>query len=257
MTEVLSAEVVHFEFQDPVAISSNRSDIHEIPHTSNYGVEVEKCDEDIHDHECDRDIRESGSSDSDNETNSINVGAQIKQWALKYQIPHNALNELIAILRDHPKTDFNIFLPKDSRTLLRTPRSNNILPMGNGKYWYYGLENSLKDVLSPGMTQLPTCLLLTFNIDGLPISKSTKNEFWPILCKINCMDIAPLVLAIYFGSTKPPLELFLRPFVDELLKLLKDGLVIKNQMINFKIRCFICDTPARCFIKGELYSIAN
>lgn len=124
--------------------------------------------------------------------------------------------------------------------------------MGNGKYWYNGIENCLKEVLFQMTSELPTCIFLSFNIDGfLPIAKSTKNEFWPILCKIDGMDVAPLVIAIFFGSTKPGLELFLRPFVNELLKLLQDGLLIQRQIVTIKIRCFICDTPARCFIKGE------
>lgn len=123
--------------------------------------------------------------------------------------------------------------------------------MGHGKYWYNGIENCLKEVLSQMISDLPTCIFLSFNIDGLPVANSTKNEFWPILCKIDGMDVAPLVIAIFFGSSKPCLELFLRPFVNELIKLLQDGLLIQRQIVPIKIRCFICDTPARCFIKGE------
>lgn len=33
--------------------------------------------------------------------------------------------------------------------------------------------------------------------------------------------------------------------------MLQDGLLIQRQIVPIKIRCFICDTPARCFIKGE------
>lgn len=101
--------------------------------------------------------------------------------------------------------------------------------MGNGKYWYNGIENCLKEVFSQINSELPTCIFLSFNIDGLPVANSTKNEFWLILCKIYGMDVAPLVIAIFFGSTKPCLELFLRPFVNELKIILQDGLVTHSK----------------------------
>lgn len=123
--------------------------------------------------------------------------------------------------------------------------------MGSGKYWYNGVRNCIVQVYSVSLTQLPTNLCLIFNIDGLPIAKSSKDQFWPILCKITEKDIPPLVIAMYHGTTKPPVNEFLQPFVDELLILLKDGILIRNHVINVKIRCFICDTPARCFVKGE------
>lgn len=224
-----------------VRISPNKlCDVDEVPHTSSL-AEDEEYDANTVDYE---------SSDSDIET--LSIRDQIQQWALKYQIHHNALNGLLGILRDHSNTNFKNFLPKDSRSLLKTPRINNIESMDNGEYWYNGLENCLQHVLSQTISELPTCIHLSFNIDGLPIAKSTKNEFWPISGKIEGMDIAPFIIAIFFGSTKPPLEQYLRPFVNELLKLLKDGLIIQGKNYPIKIRCFICDTPARCFIKGVI-----
>ncbi|XP_048001339.1 uncharacterized protein LOC125238094 [Leguminivora glycinivorella] len=181
----------------------------------------------------------------------IGIRGEIHQWALKYQIPHNALNELLHILRENSSLALKDILPADSRTLLKTSRRNNIVPIGNGEYWYYGLEQALKNALSQ-VRNLPSNIFLTFNIDGLPIARSTKKEFWPILCKIKGLDMSPIVVAIFFGSGKPPLEPFLRPFVDELLKLLRDGFKMQGRIISVEIRCFVCDTPARCFIKGTV-----
>lgn len=39
-------------------------------------------------------------------------------------------------------------------------------------------------------------------------------------------------------------------FVAEINKLQKNGILIENQRFNVKIHCFICDIPARAFIKG-------
>ena len=58
---------------------------------------------------------------------------------------------------------------------------------------------------------------LDFNIDGLPIHKSSKNEFWPILCMINNFSHEPpFIIALYYGNEKPPLMDFLHSFVIEL-----------------------------------------
>lgn len=63
--------------------------------------------------------------------------------------------------------------------------------------------------------------------------------------------IPPMTIAIWCGTTKPTdLNEFFRQFVDELLLLLNEPIVINNHLITIKIRCFICDTPARAFIKG-------
>lgn len=65
------------------------------------------------------------------------------------------------------------------------------------------------------------------------------------------LDIAPIVVAIWCGESKPSeLNEFLSPFVIELKQLLQTGLSINEHHINIKIRCFICDTPARALIKG-------
>lgn len=50
-------------------------------------------------------------------------------------------------------------------------------------------------------------LKLLFNVDGLPIGKSSKYQFWPILCSVsNIQNSSPVVVAIYYGESKPNLE---------------------------------------------------
>lgn len=63
--------------------------------------------------------------------------------------------------------------------------------------------------------------------------------------------IQPIVIAVWCGDSKPTvLNDFLRPFVDELNGLLNNGVIINGHQINIFIRAFICDTPARVFLKG-------
>lgn len=65
-------------------------------------------------------------------------------------------------------------------------------------------------------------------------------------------DVEPFVVAIWSGCKKPAdLNAYLDMFVKELNHLIKNGIRINDSQIKVKIRCFICDTPARCFLKGS------
>lgn len=63
--------------------------------------------------------------------------------------------------------------------------------------------------------------------------------------------IKPVVVAIWCGRGKPDnVNDYLNQFVMELIELQKNGLEINGYKIRFVIRLFICDAPARAFIKG-------
>lgn len=100
---------------------------------------------------------------------------------------------------------------------------------------------------------------LNFNVDGLPIFKSSKQTFWPILATIHEMPhIRPIIIAIWCGFTKPTnLNEYLRPFVDELKDLMENGLMINGFKVSVSFRCCICDTPARSFLKGIIHILSH
>lgn len=67
------------------------------------------------------------------------------------------------------------------------------------------------------------------------------------------MCVIHIIISCYFlsiYSAKPSMNTFLKAFVNELNEILCDGLAIGNKKVSFKIRCFICDTPARAAIRG-------
>lgn len=157
---------------------------------------------------------------------------------------------MLKILKDNKNFDF---LPSDARTLLHTPRAIQIKKMGNGEYCYNGVESSLRVALKE--VNKPSKLSLKINIDGMSPYKNSTKELWPILFSVKEMKcIDPLYAAIYFGDGKPPLIPFLTPFVEELKSLINKGFKINGNLIEITIDCFICDTPARAFIKGTAYS---
>lgn len=65
------------------------------------------------------------------------------------------------------------------------------------------------------------------------------------------VNIQPIVIAIWCGKQKPEeLNEFLSPFVIELKSLLTNGVMVNGYHIHIGIRSFICDSPARAFLKG-------
>ena len=97
---------------------------------------------------------------------------------------------------------------------------------------------------------------LQFNFDGLPLFKSSTTELWPILCLVTGVRSKPFVVGIYSGKKKPKkLDEFLYDFVEDLRTLLFHGIVLDNVQRTIEVHCFVCDAPARSYIKNvKLYS---
>lgn len=112
---------------------------------------------------------------NENFDSNLSLQESLRRWALDYNISKRAINALLKIL-----ISFGMcFLPNDSRTLLCTPRSIVMETVSNGKLWYNGIEKNLRMIFSNFNTDLN--LDLCFNIDGLPLYKNSKYQFWPIL----------------------------------------------------------------------------
>ena len=88
--------------------------------------------------------------------------------------------------------------------------------------------------------------------------KSSNGQFWPILGLIENVENniqhnkTPFIIGFFYGRSKPkdPNE-FLKMFVDESTALFDSGISINGKVYKFAISAFVCDTPARSFIKGN------
>lgn len=141
------------------------------------------------------------------------------------------LTNLLKILRYHNKNDFKD-LPLDARTLLQTPRSIEIRIVHPGLYWHNGLKKCLLKYLTV-MNHLENesnQLNLIINIDGLPISKSSNSQFWPILGSIFKTNYVFLI-GLYHDYNKKPSDVhqFLDDFICETNELINSGLTYKEQ----------------------------
>lgn len=74
-----------------------------------------------------------------------------------------------------------------------------------------------------------------------------------IICLTHLIElphIKPMVIAVWCGNNKPNnCSAYLCEFVAELKHLLDNELSINNHRVMIHVRCFICDTPARAFLK--------
>lgn len=174
-----------------------------------------------------------------------NLKKNLVLWAIQHNISNICLRDLLNILHNsHP------YLPLDPRTLLQTRVSLEkiFIEVPPGRYWHFGLVRALTKVFESVQT-CQTVIFLDFNIDGIPVSKSSKGQFWPILCSPDGFRVPPLVIGVYYGMAKPSsVNEFLRLFLEEAVNI--DDLNIGSKKISFKIRNFICDAPARSYLKG-------
>jgi len=191
-----------------------------------YTQNVTSCNLDVENIISDTDLYDSDSSivtnpvllSRDNHSPLQNdLSTKLQYWATNYKISHSALSNLLHILSPHFAE-----LPLHSRTLLRTPIHMQSKQLENGEYCHIGLANELKNFLAQNTMFSAEVLKIGFNVDGLPLFRSSNIQFWPILGIVkNTTQNKPFVIGIFCGTSKPiPLEKFLDNFINELVYLL-------------------------------------
>jgi hypothetical protein len=193
---------------------------------------------------------DSSNSDScDDMLTSESLKSRLADWAVSFNVSQSAVSALLTILKD-----CDLDLQKDARTLLATPRDNTeVKCIAGGSYYYFGVANSLRcqlKALSPALDDLAS-LTLHFNVDGLPLFRSSNMQLWPILGMVaEAYKKEPFLISIFSGSCKPKsLDDFLGDFDNEMKMLLLQGLDYNGHHYAINIGSFICDTPARSFMK--------
>ncbi|CAN7944463.1 unnamed protein product, partial [Ixodes pacificus] len=176
------------------------------------------------------------------------IEEQIRAWFIEKAVSHRALTGLLKILSTHP-----CFapIPGSARSLLQTPRKAHVEVTGAGKYCHFGLKEGLEDTLKH-LHVVPDSIGININIDGLPLTKSTRDQFWPILCQVtNCGECDVFPIGVYYGKSKAVCsEAFLRPAVLDINDVLRVGVVLKGRHIRVKLAAVICDAPAKSYVLG-------
>lgn len=119
-------------------------------------------------------------NDSNTTTNNENyLKSELCVWANTHHISKRAINGLLSILNSN---GLGNQIPKNYRTLQKTPIHVEINEIAGGKLWYNGLSNCLMKIFSTLPRDIS--ISLNFNIDGLPLFNSSKISFWPILASV-------------------------------------------------------------------------
>ena len=175
----------------------------------------------------------------------------LASWAVECQVPQLHVDRLLKIMK-HIPDHANLNLPDSCRTLLKTVRKTPLTEVPPGHFFYLGICESLKSALKKQKIKLRhgEVLHLLIGIDGIPISRSSGSQFWPILCLIRYKSGSkPFLIGIYHGYQKPEdVNLFLSDFTREMLSLQETGMLYDDKVIQITIDAFICDAPAKAFI---------
>ena len=172
---------------------------------------------------------------------------RLREWVVNSKTPLVHTNSLLSLLKPHFPS-----LPKDARTLLQTEKVYTIEDRAGGKYHHFGIMEGLLHELKND-DKLCKCsnLSLQIGIDGLPLFRSSNESFWPILCIVKeKINAEPFIIGLWVGSSKPtdPND-YLEPFICEMGCLMENGLTFHGKDYTVSVKNFVCDTPARSFIK--------
>ncbi|CAI6376584.1 unnamed protein product [Macrosiphum euphorbiae] len=174
------------------------------------------------------------------------IKQSLGQWAVDCNVPQSTVNKLLNILKfETPLT----FLPKDCRTLLNTGSSKilNIRDVKPGKYYYFGLKNGI--IKYSSILHLSEHIKIAVGVDGLPISKSSSGQLWPILAYIIPYHDCVFPVGIYYDFQKPlDSNDFLFDFISEILEITTNGITINNQLKKVTLEVMCCDVPAKSFL---------
>ncbi|KAL6423080.1 hypothetical protein ACFW04_010511 [Cataglyphis niger] len=210
-------------------------------------VEIQNIESD--DIELDNNIEDSNLLYNNRDKQKSILHEQLHIWATKYNITQKSLTALLCILREEGHND----LPNDARTLLETLKNTIIQECGDGHYFYYGLEKALREKLKSYKNINNNIIEININIDGLPLTKSSQSQLWPVLGQIYNIHITePFLIAAFHGYKKSThAQDLLKEFCDEYRILHEEGFLFENKNYRVTIRAIICDTPAKSFVTGS------
>lgn len=123
----------------------------------------------------------------------------------------------------------------------------------------YDGKNYRKFVESLELSDRNNFVSATFNTDGAPLFESSAYSIWPIYMMLNELPFSVrsselIVVGLWFGKSKPNMNIFLKPFVDDMNRLSKDGVKcnIDNEESLIKVFCLTCcvDSIARAPMQG-------
>lgn len=182
-----------------------------------------------------------------NEHNELK--SDLRWWAVKNYATQKSINELLFVLNKTKKFD----LPKDSRTLMKTPRKVKLTPCHNGTFSHLPVKLVLDACLSKyDLDDIPDILNLNYNFDGVAIYKNgdAVRTTWPILAMVTNLKDKPILhFGSYSGMNKPDRPTFLKHHIRD-FNSAHFSYTFKGKRIKLNYNLTIMDLQAVTYIHG-------
>ena len=150
-------------------------------------------------------MNDSDSDESSQFSRMEELVIDLASWLCSFNITLTALGALLTILQKYFPD-----LPKSSKTVMQS--EINKKDVRDSSYSYFGIKqgvvNRLPQLVANYMT-VNQVITLQFNIDRLPLFKSSNLQLWPILCLMEHFDGMVqtnkelFTVALYCGKSKP------------------------------------------------------
>ncbi|KAG5444795.1 hypothetical protein CSKR_204080 [Clonorchis sinensis] len=159
-----------------------------------------------------------------------NILTAVRRMARRLNLPLSGLAVVLDELRY-----FFPSLPKDPRTVMKTPRRCCVRQKAGGMYIHLGLKAGLLRQLREIHTRV-TNIDIQLNVDGIRAYNNSRTQ--------------PFVVGIYCGKNKPnDAQQLMSDTVTELTDVLVNGVSGVYHIHTIRLVCIICDSPARAFLK--------
>lgn len=106
-------------------------------------------------------------------------------------------------------------------------------------------EYAIEDIFDGDLYKMndePNTISINFSVDGVPIFKSSITSIHPLLCVVN--EIAPskrrsniMLVSLWYRSSKPDINQYLKPFVIEAQKLHTSGFSYTYRGTTYNKKC--------------------
>ena len=136
-----------------------------------------------------------------------------------------------------------------------TEIADKIRNVSGGMYYHFGIASEilayLQNLQNMQTVKEAGVLSLQLNVDGVPVSKSTNGQFWPVLGKIDKPFIGqPFTIGLFYGTTKPSSLEILDDFCNEYTELRENGIEVDGTVVSLSISAVVCDAPVTAFLKN-------
>ena len=187
--------------------------------------------------------------ESEERKQELRLMSELAKWATINGIKTIHLTRLLHILNTVLP-----FLPLDGRTLKKTMRVVSTKEVSPGQYYHFGISEGIKKNIKSLDSIASNDIGIVMNVDGIPLTKSTNHQFWPITARIlEPIPTKPFVVGIYYGPKDPEdFNIYIEDSVDEANDLGVSGVQIYERSFTFRVIGYICDAPARAKIKATV-----